>query len=128
MKELLSSKFNISAGDYTIERAHRVGRARLSKPRLIVAKFQSYKTRESILSKRKCLSGTDIFVREDYSDKVLAKRRELLPQMHEARRNGMIAFLRYDKLVSFPNNRSPIPDINQNSNEAFISSQDSGET
>ena len=43
-----------------------------------------------------------MFVREDFSEKILAKRKELLPKMHEERRKGNFAFLRYDKLVTYP--------------------------
>ena len=39
-------------------------------------------------------------------DKVLAKRRELVPKMFEARRNGMVAYLRYDKLITHSRNNT----------------------
>ena len=55
-----------------------------------------------ILNKKKLLKGKNIFIREDFSDKIQEKRRELMPQMYEARRNNMIAFLRYDKLITRP--------------------------
>ena len=96
IRDLLSSKFSISTDELSIERAHRVGRSEsVSKPRPIVAKFQNFKTKEAILKNKKCLKGTNIFVRKDFSEKILAK-------MHEERRKGNIAFLRYDKLVTYP--------------------------
>ena len=61
-----------------------------------MAKFANHKIRNAVLNERKHLKGTNIFIREDFSDKVLAKRRELVPKMFEARRNGMVAYLRYD--------------------------------
>ena len=48
------------------------------------------------------IQGKNIFIREDFSDKIQEKCRELMPQMYEARRNNMIAFLRYDKLITRP--------------------------
>lgn len=108
IKEIISSKLGIETGNYTIERAHRVGRARnsSSKPRPIVAKFANHKIRNAVLNERKHLKGTNIFIREDFSDKVLAKRRELVPKMFEARRNGMVAYLRYDKLITHSRNNT----------------------
>ena len=102
IKDLLASKFNIATDNFTVERAHRIGRRKEGKPRMIVAKFQSYKTKETILKKKSCLKGTNMFIREDFSDKTLAKRKELLPKMHEERKKGNIAFLRFDKLVVYP--------------------------
>ena len=100
IKELVSSNLNISLDEFSIERAHRVGKKDAAgKPRTIVAKFNNYKTRETILKNKKCLKGTNVFVREDFSQKVLAKRKELLPKMHEERKKGNIAFLSFDKLV-----------------------------
>ena len=97
-----TSKLNISTDELTNERAHRAGRKDPSgRPRTIVAKFQNYKVKEAVLKNKKGLKGTNIFVREDFSQRVLARRKELLPQMHEERRKGNIAFLRYDKLVVY---------------------------
>lgn len=103
IQELINNKLGIET-PCIIERAHRVGRkqAGRSRPRTIVAKFLSYKAREAILKARKNLKGTNIYVREDFSDIVNAKRRELLPKLKEARQQGSIAYLRYDKLVILP--------------------------
>ena len=103
IRDLLSSKFSISTDEFSIERAHRMGRSEsASKHRQIVTKFQNLKTKEAILKNKKYLKGTNMFVREDFSEKILAKRKELLPKMHEERRKGNFAFLRYDKLVTYP--------------------------
>ena len=104
IREIVGVKLNIKTDEFSIERAHRAGRRDVSgKPRTIVAKFLNYKTKEKILKNKKGLKGTNVFVREDFSQKVLAKRKELLPAMHEERRKGNIAFLRYDRLVVYPN-------------------------
>ena len=36
---------------------------------------------------------------DDYSQRVVTRRKELLPKMREARENGKIAYLSFDKLV-----------------------------
>ena len=48
--------------DITIDRAHRIGKAR-SQARPIVVKFLNYKDREQVLKSGKCLKGTPINVR-----------------------------------------------------------------
>ena len=65
--------------EFTIERAHGAGRRNATgKTRTIVAKFNNYKVKESIFKSKKGLKGTNVYVREDFSQKILAKRKELL--------------------------------------------------
>ena len=40
-----------------------------------------------------------ISLNEDYSQRVITRRKELLPQMKEARERGKVAYLSFDKLV-----------------------------
>ena len=92
IKHRISSHMPEVGTDFVIERAHRVGRPRSdSKPRKIVARFLNYKDRKRM------------FVNEDYSDRVLKKRTELMPKLKEARRKKQRAFLRFDKLVIYDN-------------------------
>ena len=57
---------------------------------------------DGLLIKKK-LHGTNMFVNEDYSDRVIKKRTELTPNLKEARRKNQRAFLRLDKLVIYDN-------------------------
>ena len=75
----------IETTNETIQRAHRIGKY---VSRSIIAKFSNFKTCGEIMKEKKRLTGSKIYVREDFSDQIMAKRRELLPKMHEARRNG----------------------------------------
>ena len=36
---------------------------------------------------------------DDYSQRVITRRKELIPQMREARERGKVAYLSFDKLV-----------------------------
>ena len=83
LKDLISNTLQIDADNIEIERAHRVGKKRPTsdKPRTIVAKFLNYKHRGMVLNERRKLKGSNLIIREDFSDRVVAKRRELLPQM-----------------------------------------------
>ena len=104
IKHLISSHMPEVGTDFVIERAHRVGRPRSdSKPRKIVAPFLNYKDREAVFKAKKKLHGTNMFVNEDYSDRVLKKRTELMPELNEARCKNQRAFLRLHKLVIYDN-------------------------
>ena len=59
--------------------------------------------REAVFKAKKKLHGTNMFVNEDYSDRVIKKRTELMPKLKEARRKNQRAFLRFDKLVIYDN-------------------------
>ena len=58
--------------------------------------------REAVFKAKKKLHGRNMFVNEDYSDRVI-KRREQTPKLKEARRKNQRAFLRFDKLVIYDN-------------------------
>ena len=97
VRKLLSTNLKVSTDDFTIERAHRVSKNnQAGKPRTIVVKLNNYKTKEAILKSKRGLKGTNVFVHEDFSQKVLTKRKELLLKIHEKRKKGNIAFLRYE--------------------------------
>ena len=57
---------------------------------------------EAVFKAKKKLHGRNMFVNEDYSDRVI-KRREQTPKLKEARRKNQRAFLRFDKLVIYDN-------------------------
>ena len=105
IKDVISSHMPEVGTDFIIERAHRVGRPRSSdsRPRKVIARFLNYKDREAVFKAKKKLHGTNMFVNEDYSDRVIKKRMELMPKLREARRKNQRAFLRFDKLVIYDN-------------------------
>ena len=83
-----------------IERAHRTGGAPTAgRDRTLIAKFAYFKDKEAIQQAARAMKPQGLYVNEDYSQRVLAKRRELLPKMREARERGKIAYLSFDKLV-----------------------------
>lgn len=103
-----------------IERAHRIGkivtrssaqaeassehgsRKKYDRPHSIVVKLLRFKDRETVLGKANKLRGTNIYINEDYTEAVRLKRKELLPKMMEARKKGLYAVLRHDKLIVCP--------------------------
>ena len=82
-----------------IERAHRTGATTAQRDRTIVVKFSSFKERDAIIRAARTVKPRGVYVNEDYSQRVITRRKELLPQMKEARERGKVAYLSFDKLV-----------------------------
>lgn len=86
----------------TIERAHRVrstGANNLSAHKPIVVRFMSFKSRDSVLKACRVHKPVGLHVFEDFSSRVMKRRKELLPEMYAKRNEGKIAYLSYNKLV-----------------------------
>ena len=86
-------------GDVAVQRAHRVGDPNSGRPRTIIANFLRFRDRQEILRNRHKLKNTDIYVNEDLCSASLAKRRQQLPELQRARREGKTAFFVHTKLV-----------------------------
>ena len=82
-----------------IERAHRTGATTAQRDRTIVVKFSSFKERDAIIREARTVKPRGVYVNEDYSQRVITRRKELLPQMREARERGKVAYLSFDKLI-----------------------------
>ena len=90
------------ANDIRIERAHRTGgdnHNHSGKPKTVVVKFESYKDRDTVMRAARKEKPRGVYINEDLSQRVMARRRELMPRLREAREQGKIAYLTYDKLV-----------------------------
>ena len=60
---------------------------------------ESYKDRDTVLRAARKEKPPGVFVNEDLSQRVMARRRELMPRLREARQQGKYAYLSYDRLV-----------------------------
>lgn len=89
------------ASSFAIERAHRVGPLKPSaqKPRGVVVKFASYKGREQVLRNGRKLKGSNIYVRDDVSERVIARRNMQMKEYNEAKQQGKIAYFTLDRLI-----------------------------
>ena len=65
----------------------------------VVVKFTNFKERDSVLQAARANRPSGVFVNEDFSMRVVSRRKELIPEMKEARDRGKIAYLSYDRLV-----------------------------
>ena len=82
----------------SIERAHRIGKPSTT-PRPIIAKFSFFKDKEYIRSKARNLKGTKYGLAEDFPKEIVKRRKELLPNLREAKASGQKAIIKYDKLI-----------------------------
>ncbi|XP_052788391.1 uncharacterized protein LOC128223149 [Mya arenaria] len=88
-----------TAESIRFERVHRSpGSPITGKIRNIIAKFTYFKDREMIRKSWKQLDGTTFRVFEQFPPDVIQKRRKLVPQLKEARRQNKKAYLAYDTL------------------------------
>lgn len=78
-----------------IERAHRLGRHDPNRPRPIIVKFSSFKTKDAILSQGPKFKGTNYSVGEDFSRRVQYARKQLVAF---AKAKDVPFFLRYKTL------------------------------
>ena len=86
---------------------HRLGKPNhlqphpVSKPRLILVKFQSHRDRSAVWLAKRNLKGTKFYISEDFPDIVRNKRQKLLPYFRAAKNHPKVkkCFLVYDKLV-----------------------------
>ena len=78
-----------------IEWAHRTG-GKAHRDRTIVVKFASFKAKDAVLQAAK---PRGVYVNEDFSMRVVNRRRELLPEMRAAGEHGKSMYLSLDKLI-----------------------------
>ena len=69
------------------------------KTRTVVVRFAKYKDRECVLRQARLKKPRGSLFNEDFSAKVMEKRKALLPRVKVARSEGKIAYISFDKLV-----------------------------
>lgn len=109
IKQIFEDNLKLDYSRMTVDKVHRIGKfrsANSTRPRPVMVKFLSHKDKQRVMEKAKCLKGTNIYLNEDYPESVRQKRKELLPALKAARERGEIAFLRYDKLITYPSSES----------------------
>ncbi|CAB4045309.1 Hypothetical predicted protein, partial [Paramuricea clavata] len=102
VKDVLKDKLEISK-DISIERAHRIGKRRVSPgssasatstthPHTIVCRLKNWKQKENILKTAWKVKPLGVYVNEDLALDTLQKRKAQMPQLIEAKRAGKIAY------------------------------------
>ena len=81
---------------YRIRSNHNINHDR---PRSIFVKFTTLKQKELIITACKQTKPVNYYINDDYSTRVLQRRKELLPELKKARSDGKIAYFSLDRLV-----------------------------
>lgn len=108
-KQCIKEKLGIEE-EIVIERAHRVGNKRddvgktrqdgsVIKPRPIIAKLQSWKQKEHVISEARKKKPDGVAFFQDLAARTLERRRNQIPALLEARQRGKLAFFVMDRLV-----------------------------
>ena len=110
MQKIIEDKLQLPS--MNLERAHHVGPGDPSRPRIIVARFDKFADRETVLRNARKLKGSRLSINEDLCAASQALRTSQLPQLKQARKDGKIAFFKYtrlvikDRLMRQPNNKA----------------------
>lgn len=88
----------IGASDVPIVNAWRVGKD-ATRPRALILKFADMERRRAFLSKRVALKGEKIYLDEDLTPAQVAHRKEHMPRVLEARKEGKWAVYRDGKVI-----------------------------
>lgn len=105
-----------------IETTSRMGKKTENKIRPIVVTFTTYGKKLSILKNKQHLKDKITYIKEDYPQQVLEKRRQLQEQLQEARNEGKIAYLREDRLIIRERNKN---NDNAQSNQEYTDNNQS---
>ncbi|CAN7977107.1 unnamed protein product, partial [Ixodes persulcatus] len=91
----LSNVLNMTVSHEQIARAHRLGAFVSGKSRPVIVKFESFKTKDHVLSCRARLKNNPVSVAEDFSPETRLARKRLLDY---GKSQGTVFKLRYNKL------------------------------
>ena len=98
VQDVLLNKLNIE-GKIEMDRFHRFGKHRRSRPRTIVCRFLCFKDKQKILLNAKKLKDTGIFIYEDFYSDTMELRKWLREKVLEYRRQDKYAYLNYRAIV-----------------------------
>lgn len=96
--ELLQNKLKSNVQIMEIDSIKRIGKIKVNKTRPIIVAFTTLRRKIEIMSQKKVLKDTDIYIQQDFTDEVIKKRKELNPLLTKLRSEGKTAVMRYDTL------------------------------
>ncbi|CAH2088793.1 unnamed protein product [Euphydryas editha] len=97
--------YNVERRD--IQETRRIGK-KGEKPQPITITFTSLGTKIEIFKQRRVLKDTYYYIKEDFPQHGLAKRRELQEQLKTEKEKGNSASIKYDKLIIHSKNNTTI--------------------
>lgn len=96
--DFFRSTMQLAMDGNDLDKAFRLGK-KMERPRPIRVIFAKSKVRDTVISKRKALKGSKIFISENFPKEVLETRKALLPEVKKLREEGKTAFIKYDKII-----------------------------
>lgn len=107
IRNIINEEMNIACTDSEIEFVRRIGRRNDNeKPRPIIVTLVTVGKKIEILKNKKSLERTPYYIKEDFSQKILEKRKSLQPELQKLREEGKQAIIRYDKIVILENRKT----------------------
>lgn len=98
IQSFINKYFSVGLELRDIQETRRIGK-KGEKPRPISVTFTTLGTKIEIFKKRRVLKDTTYYIKEEFPQQVLEKRRELQEQVNTEREKGNFATIKYDKLI-----------------------------
>lgn len=98
--EIITKNMNIPCERRDIEFVTRIGK-KTGQIRPIALTVCSMGLKIQILKNKKYLNESNIYIKEDYTPKILQKRKELQDEFRARKEQGENVVLRYDKIITF---------------------------
>lgn len=109
ISNFIKERFTINIEPRDIQEVKRIGKLG-DRPRPIIVTFSTLGMKINIFKKNRVLKDTQYYIKEDYPQQVLEKRRELQEQVKLEREKGNKVRIKYDKLVVLkPNSKRSLP-------------------
>ncbi|XP_063369763.1 uncharacterized protein LOC134658089 [Cydia amplana] len=106
----IKENFSVDLDHRDIQEVKRIGK-KGERPRPLIVTFTTLGMKINIFKKKGVLKDTDYYLKEDYPQQVLEKRRELQEQVKVEQEKGNKVKIKYDKLVIIKphNNKRSLP-------------------
>lgn len=98
MTNFINKYFTTKINCKDLQAIRRIGK-RTDRPRPVTITFTTLGTKINILKQKRALNDTAYYIKEDYPQKVLEKRKELQTQVRIEKEKGNKAIIKYDKLI-----------------------------
>lgn len=102
---IINNNMDLSYGDIHIESVRRMGK-RGSTVRPVSVTMSTQGQKIELLKNKHKLSETTIYIKEEFSQKILQKRKELQEEIRNRREQGEKVALRYDKIITLNSNNN----------------------
>ncbi|XP_061729219.1 uncharacterized protein LOC133534148 [Cydia pomonella] len=101
--DFINNFLSIKLNNIDIQEARRIGK-KSENPRPITVTFTTLGSKIKIIKQKGLLKDTAYYIKEDYPQHILEKRRELQEQAQVEKNKGNKVIIKYDKLIVLKNN------------------------